>query len=49
MSCPACKEAQQLLRQGQEQVAFVRVGTGNVMVVACLEHLRELLSKLWDK
>lgn len=38
MSCIKCEE--------EPIETYVRVGNGNVMVVGCEEHLRELIKKL---
>ena len=38
MSCKHCEE--------NPVETYVRVGNGNVMIVGCVEHLRELIAKL---
>lgn len=38
MSCKNCEE--------NPIETYVRIGTGNVMIVGCVEHLRELIMKL---
>lgn len=38
MSCKNCEE--------NPVVTYVRVGNGNVQVIGCVKHLRELIDKL---
>lgn len=38
MSCKKCEE--------EPVETYIRVGDGNVMIVGCVEHLRELIVKL---
>lgn len=38
MSCKDCEE--------NPVVTYVRIGNGNVQVIGCLKHLRELIEKL---
>lgn len=41
MSCLACENAQQL-----GMAFYVRIGTGNLFISGCIEHVRELFDKL---
>lgn len=38
MSCKDCEE--------NPVESYVRIGNGNVMIVGCVKHLRELIEKL---
>lgn len=38
MSCKNCEE--------NPVESYVRIGNGNVMIVGCVKHLRELIDKL---
>lgn len=48
MSCVKCDEAQLLDEQSLELVlyTYVRIGSANVLISGCQEHLRELIEKL---
>lgn len=53
MSCQACEEAQSTdINDGGIVVlhpilyTYVRIGTGNVLISGCKQHLKELLDRL---
>ena len=47
MSCQACEDAQESAdRGGPHQVAYVRVGNGNVRITGCPEHIEQLIEQL---
>lgn len=48
MSCEECEKMQRIVFGAPETafIAYVRVGNGNVAIVGCDKHLKELLEKL---
>lgn len=43
MSCEDCERIQE---EGTDNIAYVRIGTGNVAIIGCNKHLTELIEKL---
>jgi hypothetical protein len=47
VSCRDCEAVQDRAdRREPHQVAFVRIGNGNVLILGCREHMRQLLEQL---
>jgi len=45
MSCKECDEIQELNKK-DEKLAYLRVGTGDVLIGACDKHFNELRKKM---
>jgi hypothetical protein len=46
MSCEDCEKSQEGI--SLESLCYVRIGNGNVVVVGCRKHLKELLQRVSD-
>ena len=45
MSCDPCDFETEAI-QGLTKIAYVRIGNGNVAIIGCEDHLRQLIEKL---